>query len=226
MCDRMIVFDVDGVLVDVTESYRETIQRTVEHFTGRRVSHELIQEYKNAGGWNSDWDLSHHLIGKTGVDVSFQAVVDHFNGVFFGSNRDGLVYRERWIARDGLMERLSETWDFAIFTGRVLDELRVTLDRFATHFRFDPIMSADILQESKPSPEGLLRIAEMCPCKKLWYVGDTVDDARSARAAGVPFIGIAAPTSPRRGELAGLLKAENAVAVLDDINQLPLVLPQ
>ncbi len=33
---RLIVFDMDGVLVDVSESYRETIVRTVEHFTGRR----------------------------------------------------------------------------------------------------------------------------------------------------------------------------------------------
>ena len=31
----MLVFDMDGVLVDVTESYRETIVRTVEHFTGK-----------------------------------------------------------------------------------------------------------------------------------------------------------------------------------------------
>ncbi len=34
MRPTVLVFDMDGVLVDVTESYRETIQRTVEHFTG------------------------------------------------------------------------------------------------------------------------------------------------------------------------------------------------
>ena len=32
---QMLVFDMDGVLVDVTESYRETVVKTVEHFTGR-----------------------------------------------------------------------------------------------------------------------------------------------------------------------------------------------
>jgi HAD superfamily phosphatase len=30
----LLVFDMDGVLVDVTESYRETIAQTVERFTG------------------------------------------------------------------------------------------------------------------------------------------------------------------------------------------------
>ena len=32
----VLVFDMDGVLVDVTDSYREAIAQTVEHFTGFR----------------------------------------------------------------------------------------------------------------------------------------------------------------------------------------------
>ena len=64
----LLVFDMDGVLVDVTESYRETIARTVEHFTGARPTHERIQEVKNAGGWNDDWKLSHHLVREAGIE--------------------------------------------------------------------------------------------------------------------------------------------------------------
>ena len=70
------------------------------------------------------------------------------------------------------------------------------------------------------------QIARLNPGKSLWYVGDAVDDARSARQAGVPFVGIAAPSNPRRSELIDLFRAENAIAVLDDINQLEGVLPQ
>jgi phosphoglycolate phosphatase-like HAD superfamily hydrolase len=50
-----------------------------------------------------------------------------------------------------------------------------------------------------------------------------VDDARCAREAGAPFIGIAAPANPRYSELVEVLKAEKAVAVLDDINQIERV---
>jgi phosphoglycolate phosphatase-like HAD superfamily hydrolase len=67
-------------------------------------------------------------------------------------------------------------------------------------------------------------IAGKCPGTSLWYVGDTVDDARSARAANVDFIGIASPLNPRHDEVVRLLREENAVAVLDDINQLETVL--
>ena len=38
MSRPILVFDMDGVLVDVTESYRETIARTVAHFTGVEIT--------------------------------------------------------------------------------------------------------------------------------------------------------------------------------------------
>src|SRR3954471_12646128 len=62
MVKDLLIFDMDGVLVEVSESYRETIQQTVQHFTGTRVERETIQEWKNRGGWNDDWALSHALI--------------------------------------------------------------------------------------------------------------------------------------------------------------------
>ena len=223
MAEALIVFDMDGVLVDVTESYRETIVRTVEHFAGVSITRSQIQDYKNQGGFNDDWKLSHHIIAQHGVAVEFQTVVDYFQGLFHGNGSDGLILRERWMARDGLLDRLAARFDFAIFTGRMRWEAEVTLQRFAPSLRFDPVIGMEDVTAHKPAPEGLLKIAA-AGARKIWYVGDTVDDARCARAAAVPFIGIASPASPRRAELASLFEAENAVAVLDDINQLESVL--
>jgi len=224
MARPLIVFDMDGVLVDVTESYRETIVRTVEHFAGVTLTRAQIQDYKNQGGFNDDWKLSHHIIAQHGVAVEFQAVVDYFQGLFHGNGTDGLILRERWLARDGLFDRLGARFDFAIFTGRMRWEAEVTLRRFAQSLRFDPIVGMEDVTAHKPAPEGLLKIVAADPGRKIWYIGDTVDDARCARAATVPFIGIASPASPRRAELASLFQAENAIAVLDDINQLESVL--
>jgi len=225
MPDQVLVFDMDGVLVDVTDSYRESIRQTVRYFTGREITPEFIQDLKNAGGWNNDWALSHKIIGDFGVTTDYDTVIARFQQVFFGNGTDGLVMRERWIARSGLLERLASRFRLAIFTGRLREEARITLDRFARHLTFDPIVATDDVVQGKPHPEGLQKIAAMAPGAQLWYIGDTVDDARSAKQAGVPFIGIAAPGNPRHGELAALLKADNAVAVLDDINQLETVLP-
>ncbi len=228
---------MDGVLVDVSDSYRETIQQTVAHFTGQRVTREAIQEWKNRGGWNDDWALSTAMIRAAGVEADYDAVVKQFQTIFHGpdsgptsniqhptSGPSGLILRERWIARAGLLERLSERFQLALFTGRLRWEAELTLRRFAPDLRFEPIVGAGDVPNHKPAPDGLLHICKLNPDCKLWYVGDTVDDARSAKAADVPFIGIASPSSERRDELVSRLHAEGAKAVLNDINQLETVL--
>jgi HAD superfamily phosphatase len=221
----LLVFDMDGVLVDVSESYRETIIRTIEHFTGRTVSHDFIQQLKNQGGFNDDWTLTHTVIRDFGVDARYEEVVEYFQRLFLGENHDGLILRERWTAADGLFDRLAERWRFAIFTGRTQEEARLTLNRFAPRLSFDPIVGSQDVPHLKPAPDGLLKILAAWPeASSSAYLGDTVDDARSARAAGVPFIGVAAQHNPRRAELADIFRREGARAVIENINELERVL--
>jgi len=213
---QVLVFDMDGVLVDVTDSYRETIVRTVEHFTGQTISRETIQDYKNQGGWNNDWALSQKICHDLGVDIPYATIVDYFNWLFL---EQGLIHRERWLPRDGLLDRLSKKFELAIFTGRTTQEAEITLNREGLRDRF-LLVTANDVEKEKPAPDGLLKIAELRPSKKLLYVGDTVDDARCARAAEVPFVGIAAEQSPRRAELLELFRTEGAIQVLKDINEI------
>ena len=216
----VIVFDMDGVLLDVSESYRETVQQTIEHFTGQRVSREEIQAYKNRGGFNNDWLICHTHCTSAGVEVAYQEVVDYFNHLFF---EKGLINRERWLPNPGFLEGLAARYDLAIFTGRNMLEATTTLDREGCRHRFLLVTQDDVKNE-KPHPEGLQKIASRHPGKELLYIGDTIDDARAGRAAGVTFIGIAGHENPNQELLARLLKDEGAVAVLDNINQLEDVL--
>ena len=219
----LIVFDMDGVLVDVSESYRAAIQATVLHFTGTQPSDEEVQVWKNRGGFNDDWKLSHRMIQELGEEVPFDDVVNRFQQIFLGEANDGLILRERWLAAEGLLDRLTSTHTLAIFTGRLGSEAQITLDRFAKT-TFHPVVGVDHVSNAKPHPEGLHKIRAAVPHRKVWYLGDTVDDARAASAAGVPFIGIASPAAPMHAELVKLLRAEGAVAVIDDINSLEAVI--
>ncbi len=110
--------------------------------------------------------------------------------------------------------------ELAIFTGRLRYEADISLNRFAADFRFDPIICSDDVANGKPAPDGLHSIQRMKPGRKLIYVGDTVDDARSAGAAGVPFIGIAAASHSRRNDLVRLFEEEKAVAIIENINEI------
>jgi len=68
----ILIFDMDGVLIDVSRSYRETIQRTVQIYLetcfgfekGKRepITKEDISLFKSAGGFNNDWDLTSGLL--------------------------------------------------------------------------------------------------------------------------------------------------------------------
>ena len=235
MTKPLLVFDMDGVLVDVTESYRETIAQTVEHFTGIRITNRRIQQLKNQGGWSDDWKLSHHLVAQAGVDVPFAAVKARFQELFLGNGAGGLILRERWIARPGVLEGLSRRFHFAVFTGRPRQEAVLTLGRFAPDLIFDPIVAIEDVENPKPAPDGLLQIVrrqraspapDFPPPAPAYYIGDTVDDARAAGAARVPFIGIAAPSNPLHPDLVSLFQAEGALAIVDDINCLEEVLPR
>lgn len=217
---NVLVFDMDGVLVEVSQSYREAIRETVRHFTGQLVSHDEIQDFKNAGGWNNDWLLSQRLISDRGKRVEYSAVVDYFNHVFLGENGDGLILREKWMPKPGFLNRLSQRAKLAIFTGRAKYEADATLRRHAEGILFHPLITDESVANPKPAPDGLELIMAEYPNETIWYLGDTVDDANSARAAGVPFIGVSTPHNPRHQEIARILREHGAFAVLDDINQL------
>jgi HAD superfamily phosphatase len=68
----ILIFDMDGVVIDVSRSYRETIQRTVriyletclgfEKAYADPVTKEDISLFKSAGGFNNDWDLTSGLL--------------------------------------------------------------------------------------------------------------------------------------------------------------------
>ncbi|MEE6210986.1 TIGR01548 family HAD-type hydrolase [Salarchaeum sp. III] len=53
-----VVLDVDGVLVDVADSYRRAIVESIEAVYGETIPKAGVQSFKNAGGFNNDWTLT------------------------------------------------------------------------------------------------------------------------------------------------------------------------
>jgi len=66
-----VVFDCDGVLIDIRGSYNQAIRETVAYFletlTGftpseNAVSKELIYLFRKTGGFNNDWDTTYTIL--------------------------------------------------------------------------------------------------------------------------------------------------------------------
>lgn len=54
-----VVLDIDGVLVDVADSYRRAIVESVGRVYDDTIDRGSIQPFKNAGGFNNDWELTY-----------------------------------------------------------------------------------------------------------------------------------------------------------------------
>jgi HAD superfamily hydrolase (TIGR01548 family) len=54
-----VILDIDGVLIDVADSYRRAIVESIEHVYGESIEYEHIQLFKDAGGFNNDWELTY-----------------------------------------------------------------------------------------------------------------------------------------------------------------------
>src|SRR5437667_3485611 len=113
----ILVFDMDGVLVEVRESYREAIIQTVTQFGGPRLTQRDIQVQKSRGGFNSDWLLSWTVLRENGIELPYQEVVDAFQAIYLGRHQeDGLRLREKWMPRNGVLDRLAARYRFGLFT--------------------------------------------------------------------------------------------------------------
>ena len=97
--ESLLVFDMDGVLVDVTDSYRQTIIETVKRFPGAELSNQEIQAAKNRGEANNDWDLTLELVRERGGSPTRQEVVQIFQHIYLGNHNDGLIVREKWLEK-------------------------------------------------------------------------------------------------------------------------------
>jgi HAD superfamily hydrolase (TIGR01548 family) len=213
---EIIIFDVDGVLVDVRGSFHKTVLETVKFFSGKPVTVRELHRWKNRSGFNDDWKLSTAWVQSLGVQCEYEEVKSRFVEIYWGQNGDGNVAREKWLLSRATLQRLGARAELALFTGRVRAEIDYTLDRWEVRELFRQIVTVEDVKCPKPDPEGLLKILNGRDPAIALYLGDNIDDAISAQSASVPFIGVLPLHSPQRG----LLRKFGAKTIFADIWEL------
>lgn len=223
---RCILFDMDGVLVDVSGSYRRAVVETATLFIGRPIDAEVVQQYKNRGGFNDDWRLTYAIVQDSGVDVPFDAIVEEFQLRYRGGNWDGFIVDEPPLISTETLERIGrEERLLGLVTGRPEAEASWTLDRFSWR-RFFPLRITSDQQQGKGKPDPFpLQLALQVLASRgtpvspgeTAYVGDTVDDMDSARAAGLWAIGFVPPYLDPEAHAAVLIERGAHAVVVDEL---------
>ena len=229
---KAVLFDMDGVLVDVSRSYRRAIEETAAHFTGRDIEAGTTQRYKNLGGFNDDWKLTHAIISDTGIEVSFGRVVHEFQRRYRGENWDGFIMEETpLMATDALQTLCEAGYIMGVVTGRPKDEAHWAINRFGWK-RYFPLVVPREKQEGRGKPDPfplqhalavLDAVGRTVEPEQAVYIGDTGDDMVAARAAGLWAIGVVPPYLDFE-EHAAHLQAKGAHVIMRDMAELPALL--
>lgn len=218
-----ILFDMDGVLADVSGSYRRAIVLAAASF-GVAITLGEVAAAKTAGDANNDWVLTHRLVSARGGSATLQDVTTRFEAIYQGEDgRPGLEATERPIPSRPVLERLAARVPLGIVTGRPRRDCKRFLDRFglSDFFRVAVCMEDG---PAKPDPEVVRLALQRLGIADAWLVGDTPDDVAAARAARVVPIGFVAPGDDTV-EATQALVCAGAAATIASLEELERMLP-
>lgn len=195
------VFDIDGVIRDVSGSYRRALADTVEQFTAGayRPSSVEIDALKAEGLWNNDWQASEELVyryfaaqGKprTTISLNYDQLVAFFQSRYRGPDDrhwTGYICDEPLLLRPAYLAHLTQggvAWGF--FSGATRGSASYVLQ---TRLGLAaPVLVAMEDAPGKPDPTGLLETVRQLeiqfdPMLPVIYVGDTVADMYTVKNA-------------------------------------------
>lgn len=188
---EILIFDVDGVLVDVRQSFWRSALETMRFLTGKRVTWAELYRWKNKPGNNDDWNMVSNWATALGRPTTYEEARDAFQKFYWDfDGRPGNVRREKMLVTSRQVERWSRRFELNLFTGRTRREFTYSFERWAGTRHFRKVITMDDVTRKKPYPDGLLKILRKRDPGRALYVGDNVDDALAAQAAGVPFMAI------------------------------------
>ena len=243
----IVIFDIDGVIRDVGNSYRRAISDTVEHFTDGawRPTMEDLDNLKSEGVWNNDWRASEELAyryfasqGKSreAVNLNYDAVVDFFQRRYRGENPeafDGYITTEPLLVSKSYFQQLSEHnigWGF--FSGATRGSAQYILQKRLGLQQ--PVLVAMEDAPGKPNPTGLFDAVKQITQQQMFdipviYVGDTVADMQTIVAAtershntwiGVGVLPPHVQIETKQQEYRAKLQEAGATIVLDNVEKL------
>ena len=218
----LLIFDIDGVLIGVSKSYRMAIKNTVEFFSKEQLPLAEIQDWKNRTGLNNDWELTKAILDSRKANIAMKEIIDKFQEFYLGKNFGGLIKNEKLLIKKNLLENLRQNYCLAIFTGRPKKEAKFILDFFNIRDYFSEIVCMEDVPKGreKPDPFGLELIRSSTNFRKAIYFGDSVSDILAAKGAkNTEAIGVMPNAVFSKNTLLALKNA-GARKVLQSINDL------
>lgn len=207
---RCVLFDVDGTLIDTWDLYIESFLRSLETHVGRRLTLEELAALHPTSELRV---LRQVLASDDELPQAHEGFLSHLRSLhpeLYAGVYDGVPGMLAALRSRGLV--------LGLVTGKSRGAWAVTapvagLGEFAV-----AIMDDDVAHP-KPEPEGLLAAlaAVGAAPDETIYVGDSLNDARAARGAGVRFVAaLWAKSDVERATFVEKVAAEGAWALVPE----------
>ncbi|HPQ71758.1 MAG TPA: TIGR01548 family HAD-type hydrolase [bacterium] len=222
-CPQAIIFDMDGVLADDSQSYRQAVIDTAKTFGVDLTVADVTRE-KAKGDANNEWIVTQRLLSAHGVQTDLAEVTTRFEQIYQGDDEQpGLWATETLLIEKSRLERLAARVPLAVVTGRPRHDAQRFLNQYGITELFRTVVCMDDAPH-KPDPAPVKLCLEKLNCTTAWMIGDTPDDIQASRRAGVLPLGVVSPADDRR-TIESLLYRAGAARVLQSLAEVEDYLP-
>jgi phosphoglycolate phosphatase len=212
----IILFDLDGTLIDSTECILTSFEHAFAAFDKPAPTREFI---KSQIGYPLDI-----MFTRLGVEP---AVVWDFVTAYKSKYRE--ISLEGTSLIDGAREAIELSHSFArigVVTTKTSRYSQELLENMGVMGYFETLIGREDVENPKPHPEPIYKALEAMSGvghdkKKVWMIGDTMMDIDAANAAGVRHVGVFTGYSDAKTLMAGCeLTAYNALEAVKLIKTL------
>ena len=178
----IILFDLDGTLIDSTEAILESFHHSLD--THGYSPHPKDSEIEALIGYPLDI-----MFSRVGIDESLvwdyvSTYKEHYQKI---STQKTLLLE----CAQEAVERASKIATLGVVTTKTGKYSRVLLEHFGIMKYFEVLIGREDVEEPKPAAEPILKALESLPKdENVWMIGDTKLDLICAKNAGVNSIGV------------------------------------
>jgi phosphoglycolate phosphatase len=206
----LVVFDLDGTLIDSSDDLASTVNATLARVSPAAppLSLEKIRSFVGHG--------ARTLVERALEEAKLPQRAEDVLPLFLEVYRGHLLDRTRLYP--GVAEALADLdgYCLAVLSNKPGDMSRAILEGLGVAYRFARIWGPEDAGAKKPDPVGLRRLMEEAGAGRdeTAMVGDSAVDVRTGRAAGVLTVGVSYGLDPEG------LRAEPPDVTLGDLRHL------